>query len=73
MSSKDENVKASVMGNVGSVDKDSVPAYIQSAVDSGKGAQQGLSDGMSAEGQQTGGKYSTTTSNAQSTVDKAKN
>ena len=71
MSSRSRQVKANVMSNVGSVQKGSTAAHVQSSVDKGQGAPSGLSKGMSAEGHNTGGQYSGPTSNAQSTVDKA--
>ena len=58
--------------NKGQVPKGSTAGEVQSAVDQGQDPQQGLSKGMSTEGQQTGGKYSESTSAAQSTVDKNK-
>lgn len=76
MSSKDGKIVSESMSkdaqmHGGQVSKGSTTSHVQSAVDSGRGAQQGLSAGMSKEGTQTGGKYSASTSSTQSTVDKA--
>ena len=75
MSTKDRKIVSESMSkhahmHGGQVSKGSTTSYVQGAVDSGKGAQQGLSAGMSNEGKQTGGKYSSSTSSTQSTVDK---
>ena len=76
MSTQDKNIVSESMSkdahmHGGQVSKGSTTSHVQSAVDSGRGAQQGLSAGMSKEGTQTGGKYSPSTSSTQSTVDKA--
>ena len=78
MSSSDQNIKSKAMSDEagshgGQVPKGSTTAYVQGGVDSGKGAQYGLSQGMSAEGKHTGGSYSTYTSKTQGTVDKGSN
>ena len=75
MSTQDENTKAEAMSetvklNDGQVPQGSAASEVQSAVDQGQTPQQGLSQGMSNEGQQTGGTYSQSTSVTQSVVDK---
>lgn len=75
MSTQDENTKAEGMSktaklNDGQVPQGSTASEVQSAVDQGQSPQQGLSEGMSNEGKQTGGTYSPSTSAAQSAVDK---
>ena len=69
----DDQIKADAMSEVGSVEKGSTAAHVQSTVDKGQGAPSGLSKGMSDEGHKTGGRYSEPTSKTQSTVDKAYN
>lgn len=77
MSAQDKKTKSEAMSktaelNQGQVPKGSTTSNVQSAVDQGQNPRQGLSEGMSIEGQQTGGQYSQSTSAAQSVVDKNK-
>ena len=67
---KSEAMSGTAKLNEGQVPKGSTAGYVQSAVDQGQSPQQGLSKGMSNEGQRIGGTYSESTSAAQSGVDK---
>ena len=67
---KSAAMSGTAMQNKGQVPKGSTAGYVQSAVDQGQPPQQGLSKGMSNEGQKSGGTYSKSTSAAQSGVDR---
>ena len=77
MSSTDDKSKSEAMSRIarlndGEVPQGSAAGAVQSEVDSGRGAEAGLSEGMSREGRETNGTYSQSTSETQSVLDKNK-